>query len=200
MNKQDHLQDKGVILLMSMIGAMFAAVMLPAVYSWVQNETRTSSRAARTTVAFHMAEQGVERGLWKLQESNSIVNSVAQGGTVPGYNFDVVYTSTDSSGGKKLGEYKIKLSPGSNSGEVKILSVGRDVSISTKEVRAIEAVYETPTSNSSSQTSTIESGGLFEVEHDFKVHWGPITSYCQHKIRGRTKKYLLPQTNICRRN
>ena len=175
MNKQDHLQDKGVILLMSMIGAMFAAVMLPAVYSWVQNETRTSSRAARTTVAFHMAEQGVERGLWKLQESNSIVNSVAQGGTVPGYNFDVVYTSTDSSGGKKLGEYKIKLSPGSNSGEVKILSVGRDVVTSTNDVRAIEAVYKMGTT--SSGENAIETGTSLTFDQVLTVHWSQVTAY-----------------------
>ena len=193
MKKNNHQKNKGVILVMALIGSLAAAIMVPAIYTWVQTETKQSSKSAKTTTAFHMAEQGADRGLWKLQESNSIFNSVAQGGTVPGYNFDVVYTSTDSSGGKKLGEYKIKLSPGSTSGEVKILSVGRDIVISTNEVRAIEAVYETSSSTSSGSTSTMESGGLFEVEYDFKVHWGPITSYASIQLEGAQQSIYYPK-------
>lgn len=160
--------ERGFILVMAMIALLAMAIFLPALVYLVQNETKWSVKEKKTTMAFHMAEQGLDRGVWKLQESDDIWNAVSTGGVVTGYNFDLVYNSTNSDG-MVAGQYKILLTSGT-SGTVKVQSIGRDVS--TSEVRAIEAVY-----SKAGIFSALQSRTTLDAKPNLEVHWGPVINY-----------------------
>ncbi|MBI2119565.1 MAG: hypothetical protein HYT97_08065 [Elusimicrobia bacterium] len=161
--------SKGIILIGAILTLLVLAIFLPAFVYLFQNETKWSVKQKKTSIAFHMAEQGLDRGVWKMQESDAVYTAASTGAAISGYNFDIVYASTGLDGGKQ-GEYKVKLTTGSVSGRVIVRSIGRDKS--TDEVRALEAEY---------YKSGIEAGMQIRSNLDYKsgtrVHWGPIVCY-----------------------
>lgn len=162
--------EKGIVLIVALLALLVSAIFLPALIYVVSNETKWSVKQKKTSIAFHMAEAGLDRGIWKLQESDWHWTVASTGGVIPGYNFDTVYTSTGTDG--KLGEYKIKLSSYSGGTGVVIQSIGRDKS--TDEVRALEAAY----SKTQLAASAIARGGdEVEWNPNLELHWGPFVSY-----------------------
>lgn len=161
--------SKGVILVIALVALLVAAIFLPALYFLIKNEQRWTLKQKKTSVAFHMAEQGLDRGIWKIQESDTIWDDVSTGTVIPGYNFDVIYISTDVKGALE-GEYKIKLTSGSETSTVLIQSIGRDKT--TDEVRSIEAYY----TKTSPTAGLLARGGLQFKPHLY-IYWGPIIDY-----------------------
>ncbi|GEM_PF-1493813 len=160
--------SKGVVLVVAIIGLVILGVFFTALTYLLQNETKWTVKHKKSTIAFQMAEQGLDRGVWKLQESSTIFTIASTGGVIPGYNFDVVYKSTSSDGG--LGEYKINLTTSSNSGRVLVQATGRDMT--ADEIRALEAEYTNVAIDAGLQ---IRSGLTYKS--GTRVHWGPIISY-----------------------
>jgi hypothetical protein len=163
-------KEKGVILVTALLALLAMAIFLPALYFMIANEVKWSVKHKKSTVAFDMAEQGLARGVWKLQESDTLWDNISTGTVLTGYHFDVIYNSTDSAG-KVEGQYKIKLTTSTTSGRVLIQALGRDVS--TDELRGLEAEYY--------QTNSITAGlhvrsGL-TYKSGTRVHWGPIICY-----------------------
>lgn len=144
-------------------------------------------QAEKTSIAFQMAEAGLDHGVWKLQESDWFFTIFSTGGVIQNYNFDKVYVATATDG--QIGEYKIKIGSSSLKGTndavtVLIESRGRD--ISTDEVRALQAVYERKLPANNALTA---AGGV-KYENTFIIHWGPALSYTQIELQGtQTNKY-----------
>ncbi len=160
--------SKGVILVVALAGLIILAVFFTALTYLLQNETKWSVKHKKTTTAFQMAEQGLDRGVWKLQESTTLYTIVSTGGIIPGYNFDSVYKSTSTDGA--LGEYKINLTTSSTSGRVLVQAKGRD--ITGDEMRSLEAEF---TNVAIDAGLHIRSGLTYKS--GTRVHWGPIVSY-----------------------
>ena len=163
-------QQHGVILITVTIILVLMAIFLPTLYFLVANEGLWSTKYKKTNIAFQMAEQAIDRGLWKLKESSAYGTVLSTGGIIPGYNFDTVYQSvgTDS----VVGEYKIKLSSYSGqSGYVVVQTRGRD--LSAQEVRSIQAVYALGQTSSLSNTA-IYARTQADLGSNLEVHWGPI--------------------------
>lgn len=172
-NRQAHTepkiaQQKGVVLITAILMLLAVAIFLPALIFVTNNESRWSVKQKKNTTAFHMAEQGLDRGIWKLQESDAIWTAASSGTAITGYDFDIVYVSSDSAGNVQ-GYYKIDFSS-SSSGGVTIKSVGIDVSSS--EVRSVEASY----SKGGLNAGLISRGGLQYKPH-LIVEWGPVIDF-----------------------
>jgi len=138
-------------------------IIVPVLINWVSNDTNQTVKGQRRSVAFNLAQAAVERGYWKVKSSTSTFEAVAMGQVLNGYNFDIIYNDMPG------GSYRIKVSSGSTTKEVVIIGEGRDNS--TKEIRAVMAVYQNSTVN-----GAMLSGSRMNPSGDTTIHWGPILS------------------------
>lgn len=138
-------------------------ILVPVLVMHVQRESRWSVKEQQSTMAFHLAEAGVERGYRRVTTSTATWSSVMSGNTISGYNFDIVYDDL------KGGTYAIKITS-TTTNTVQIIGVGRDTN--RKEIRAIKAVY-----TSTPLTSAVygKQGVNFSGTNN-KVEWGPVVS------------------------
>ena len=160
------------------------AVMVPAMVQWTMEEGRASTRQKASTKTFHLAEAALDRGYWKLLESQANWTATSSG-TISGYNFDKNYA--DISGG----EYAIQISSYPGDAEKRIVEgVGKDAS--TGEVRRIRAVY----ANAGAVTTAIKAKKTVTVGAAVRVHWGPVMSGTSITTGGRTFPRFYSAGNI----
>lgn len=152
---------RGQILPLVLVILAVLMIMVPAVVYWMQVDSRQTAQQQRSTVAFNLAEAGIDRGMWKLKSSSGTWDKAMNGNPVNGYNFDTAYT--DIAGGK----YRIRFAPGPGAGRVTITAEGQDTT--TNEKRAIAAVYR-----NQCIPGAIISGGVVTWANAFSAHWGPI--------------------------
>lgn len=147
---------------MVIVALLFLLIAIPMLDNYVKNDTKWSMKEKRSTTAFHLAEAGIDRAVWKLNEKNSYWTDASTGTIFAGYNNDKIYD--DIAGGT----YRIRISSGSQPKQVKILATGRDSS--TRELRAIEALYEAEILSAAIQAPSLQ------FNSSFRVFWGPYMS------------------------
>lgn len=147
----------GVLLLM-----MVLLITVPFLVESLQREARWSVKEKKSTTAFHLAEAGIDRAVWKLNERSANWTDAAAGTVFTNYNDDKTYTDVTG------GSYRVRILSGGSATKVKIVSTGRDDS--SKELRAIELLYE-----KSSVAAAIQAPAL-QFNSSFKVIWGPYMS------------------------
>ena len=92
-------KGEGGFILVGVIALSIALIILvTAMTVWVRNEAHISAKQGQSTTAFHLAEAAVDRGRWKLQETDAYWTIPSTGGIITGYNFDTAYS--DIPGGK----------------------------------------------------------------------------------------------------
>lgn len=162
---------RGQALLIALLLFTLAVITLPLVVYSVQNEGRWAVKAGRSSIAYHLAEAGQDRAVAYLARSEANWNSVFSGSPAAGYVGDVQYS--DLGGGL----YEVNISSGPGAGQVTVLTKGRDAS--TKETRAIQAVYTTGTGDLAG--GPLLSGfvvqGAMSYSSTMRIYWGQITSY-----------------------
>lgn len=144
------------------VGLVILLLTVPWMVSQFQQESDWSVKTRKSTTAFHLAEAALDRAIWKLNEKSSNWTDAANGTTFTGYNNDTSYA--DIAGGY----YRIKISSGSSSNQVKILATGKDTA--SEEFRAVEAIYEKSSYNAAIQAPSLQ------FNSSFKVFWGPFMS------------------------
>jgi len=159
-------KEKGQTLLVVLGIIIILLIFIPALVYYVQQEAKWTIKGKRTTTAFHLAEAGIERGYWKLTESDSYWDIITKDEQqIDGYKGDSNSIYSDLAGGK----YKINIFK-SGVEKVTIRSQGQDDS--TQEVRTIEAVYSRKAID-----SAIDAESTVEYKPGLKVHWGPVKTY-----------------------
>ncbi|PIR19263.1 MAG: hypothetical protein COV48_02955 [Elusimicrobia bacterium CG11_big_fil_rev_8_21_14_0_20_64_6] len=157
-------EEKGFALVGAIVLALCLVILTTALVLWVQQESRVAVKHGKSTRAFHLAEAAIDRGRWKLQESNAQWTSSGLGTVIMGYNFDKAHK--DITGG----QYAIKITSHPSNADQRIIEgTGRDDS--TMEVRTLYAVAERQTLD-----AAIWSGGEVELKKNSEVHWGPVKS------------------------
>ncbi|MBI4656488.1 MAG: hypothetical protein HY746_07070 [Elusimicrobia bacterium] len=145
-----------------LVSLLFILIMIPVIEMFVERETKWSLADKRKTTAFHLAEAGLDRAVWKLNEKETYWNDAAKGTIFVGYNNDKTYTDI------KGGSYQIQISSVNGKTQVKITSTGKDSS--NNEFRAIEAFYEVSAPVAAIQAPTLQ------FNSSFKAFWGPVMS------------------------
>ncbi|MFA5858539.1 MAG: hypothetical protein WC955_05690 [Elusimicrobiota bacterium] len=145
-------------------------IMIPMLVSLVQNEARWTVKQKKTTTAFHLAEAGVDRGVWKLRESDFTWEQILEGTKIEGYRGLTSESYTETVNGASVGEYVIDISSTALPNEVQITAKGQDKD--QREVRTIVAVYSRNAVNAS-----LDIDGTIDYKPNLTVHWGPVVTY-----------------------
>lgn len=156
--------EKGFALVLVIMLVVILAVMVPAMVMWSVQENKASTVQKASTKAFHLAEAALDRGYWKLIESQANWTATSSA-TIAGYNFDTAYADIDG------GSYAVRISSYPDDSEKRIIEgVGKDTV--TGQVRHIKAIYV----NAGAVTSAIKAQKTVSVGAAVRVHWGPIMS------------------------
>jgi hypothetical protein len=167
-----RLQGQGGQLLVGVIiMVILLMIMVPALVTYVQNETRWSMKQDRATVAFQLAEAAIDRGFRKISESTSTWSNCQEFGTIPsGYLLATSYNDLGITGGY----YTIGISSGPETEEVTIIGIGKYAPpFGRSETRGLIAVFaNAPMGDVAIRgQSTIDISGSQAI-----VHWGSIVS------------------------
>jgi hypothetical protein len=157
-------------LMMVLTTLMFLLIMVPVIEKFVQNEGKWSMKSRKTGLAFNLAEAGVDRAYWKLIENTDNWGTIELGGSIVGYANDKEYEDIDG------GTYKINMSSGDNPQEIIIVGTGKD--FSSKEYRAVKAVYSKEAIQAALQAPAIAGSG------NGNIFWGPIMSLGNLELAG----------------
>ena len=96
----------GQILVIVLLGLVVLTILVPALVYYVQNEAKWTIKERKKTTAFHLAEAGIDRGIWKVKESTSTFTLASTGVAINGYKFDNEYSDING------GLYRITFSSG----------------------------------------------------------------------------------------
>jgi hypothetical protein len=156
-------------------------IIVPSLVSTVIQDGRGTMRAKHGSTAYFLAEAGIDRGIWKLQDDPGFFQQLASS-TIAGYRFDTAYADVPSSGAP-AGFYTILLSSYSRYGapvsltQRVITASGRD--LNRQETATIELIIQTPGVTQAplmAQTVALTGNGA--------VHWGPILSLSSMSFSG----------------
>lgn len=156
--------QRGQTLVVAIMLVTVALITVPLLVTYVQNEAKWTVKQARSNAAYHLAESGQDRAVFYLVQSTANWAAAIAGTTISGYDGDVQYS--DVAGGL----YTIKITSGPLSYQATVTTKGRDSS--TKEVRAIKAVY----SGAALLSGWIAQGAM-DYQSTFTMYWGQVTSY-----------------------
>jgi hypothetical protein len=169
--------NKGNILIIVSLLILVFLILIPMLIFHVSHESKWTLREKRTSIAFQLAEAGIDRAIWKLREKDTYWTDVGNGIPIPGYNFDTTYADIPNTS-NPVGEYKIKIEKHpTDSSCRRITAIGRDKS--KNEIRAIQ-VDVTKTIIS----SAVSTGVRQEWKPNLLVHWGPVVSYDEIVLEG----------------
>lgn len=170
----------GQVIIIVLVVLVLISLFVPLLVKMSQQEASWTVQERRSSIAFHMAEAGIDRGIWKLKESTATFNMAMVGTVITNYNFDKTFNDVDG------GVYRIKFSSGTGTRQVIIYAEGRDNN--NKETRAIKCVVQNQTI-----PGAIISGGTIKWQNDFEVHWGPIMSQSNIDINATAAKDYYPR-------
>lgn len=155
---------RGQILPGAVAMLVILAIMVPAIVLWIQRETVFASKQSHNTVAFHLAEAGVEKAYLYMSLSTTTWNNIQAGQAQTDYAFDKKYE--DISGGT----YAISITSGPGTQQATVITVGRDRY--GRETRALRVVY----SNAILGDTAIFAGQGVRIAGQTNVHWGAVMS------------------------
>lgn len=140
-------------------------IIVPAMVKYIQGEASWSTKQARNTDAFQLAEAAVDRGYQKVTESTTTWQSVQNGTQQLGFHFDRDYTELPQ------GDYTISITSGPGTQVVTIIGIGRDAM--HKEVRALQVIYANA---AMSNISIMGVNGVDMSGKNVEVEWGSVVS------------------------
>lgn len=173
-------RNSGQVLMGVLAILIFLMIAIPQLVGWIQNESRWTVKEQKTTMAFNLAESGIERGVWKLKSTTATWVTAYAGTPITGYQFDTTYR--DVAGGT----YRIRFTTGPAANQVTVLAEGRDNA--SQEVRALQAVYQ-----NQALPGAMMTGGLMTYHGAFEVHWGPVLAHNNIVISGNAATEYFPR-------
>ncbi|MDT8286899.1 MAG: hypothetical protein RQ748_07305 [Elusimicrobiales bacterium] len=157
-------------IMLVLVTLLFLLIMIPVIEMFVRNESIWTVKERKNTVAFHLAEAGIDRAYWKLIEKEDNFKDITEGAAIPGYADDVEYTDV------KGGSYKINMTVGDTNLKVQVIATGKDAT--SKEYRAIKAVFAKQGVTAALQAGSVGASG------NATIHWGPMMSLSGMVLKG----------------
>ena len=173
MNINERFRRDGQVLPGAVALLVILLVMVPSIVFWIQREAIFSAKQSENTIAFHLAEAGVEKAYLFISQSTITWTALQAGTAQDDYRFDKAYT--DIPGGK----YAISIGSGPGTQQVTIISVGKDAR--NRETRALRVVY----TNSVMGDTAIYAGQGVRIAGGTNVEWGAVMSPATIDATGR---------------
>ena len=161
---------KGQLVIVMLIIAMIIGIVIPGLIYLTQHEAKWTVKEIKSTRAFHLAEAGIDRGVYKLNETG-VWDTAYSGTAISGYEGTTTHSDVEG------GSYRIKFSTGSGDDEVTIAASGKDAA--TAECRTIQAIYYSPPGIAGAINAPSIS-----VTGNCEVHWGPVSSLGDLQLGG----------------
>lgn len=159
--------SSGFILVTVVLILTLLAIFIPVLVRMSTTDSRWSVRRSQIDEAYTVAEAGLDRGSWKLGESESVWQAALAGTAVTEYNYDRTWTDLDSAY-----RYKIKFSSGPGPTEVRVRCKVQAVRSPTM-VRTLEGVY----TRNSVEALVMQTDFTGSTDKFPRVHWGAVKSY-----------------------
>lgn len=157
-------------IMLVLVTLLFLLIMIPVIEMFVRNESIWTVKERKNTIAFHLAEAGIDRAYWKLIEKEEYFQTITEGGTLAGYADDVEYTDIEG------GTYKVNMTVGDTNLKVQVIATGKDAT--SREYRAIKAVFSKSAVDAALQAPSIAGAG------NANIHWGPVMSLSAMNLAG----------------
>ncbi|MEW6042319.1 MAG: four helix bundle protein, partial [Elusimicrobiota bacterium] len=167
--------SSGQVIVIFIAIVLLFSLLIPLHVHFLTQESRWTQKEKRSTQAFHCAEEGVDRGMWKMNENTNYWKDIGDGYRIPGYNFDVVYVSTTG------GYYTVEITTTALKSERKITAIGK--SNDGSEIRTVEIILSKSQLNAPLQAAFINNTG------SSSVWWGPIMSLGDINLSGSASQY-----------
>lgn len=178
--------DSGQILIGVLLMMLLMAIMVPGMVFLVQREARWAEKQTQTTVAFHLAESGIEKGYRAISLSTAVFYALTDDGT-PVPDFDYTTTFSDIPGG----EYVVSITSGPEARQATIISVGKVTKGAKTFVRTIKAVF----AQFAEEVALSADSGI-DVGGGVNVHWGAVISLKSIDSNGRTSPQFISAANV----
>ena len=159
--------SSGFILVTVVLILTLLAIFIPVLVRMSTTDSRWSVRRSQIDEAYTVAEAGLDRGSWKLGESESVWQAALAGTAVTEYNYDRTWTDLDSAY-----RYKIKFSSGPGPTEVRVRCKVQAVRAPTM-VRTLEGVY----TRNFVEALVMQTDFTGSTDKFPRVHWGAVKSY-----------------------
>ncbi|MFH1379915.1 MAG: hypothetical protein ABII23_06520 [bacterium] len=154
---------KGLTLAMTVVIMALLLIITPVLYFNLRHESESAFKKKGSDIAFYLAEAGIKRAEWKLNESITIWNDAVEGTMPAGYQGTTLFTDIEG------GEYKITMTAGPAANQVTVISQGRDAS--TNETRAIRLIL----GKVSLLYAIVNTNKEMKLTNNkVTVHWGPV--------------------------
>ena len=132
--------ERGQMAVTAFVASVVLVLAVGTAIYFASKEQKKVEQSGKSVTAMKMAEQALSRAVWKMEERVGNWDTLMTGGTLPGYNFDQIYTEGD-------GEYTIQIAsaiPANYSGtdrtsKVVVTVVGRDKDHT--DSKALKVVY-----------------------------------------------------------
>lgn len=162
-----NIKNKGQILPIVIVILIGFMLLIYAISSFLQHESTWTVKEKRTTEAFHLAEAGIDRAQWKLNETSTGWSDAVTAGTIPS-----MYKGTTEFLVEGQGYYKVLVSTTRNEQNTEDWVVIQCVSsdLRKEQVRGLKAIY----SQSSAGSSAISSINGVVFGNNAVVHWGGV--------------------------
>ncbi len=162
--------------------AVVALIVIGSIVARNMSTQSTAVSSQHSNVAFQMARIGVEKGIHALNSVPGNWALLGNGGTITGFNGDVVYA--DAPGG----QYKVVIQKDpSDPNSRDIIGYGKDNSTSP-QYKGLEIVLN----KSSAQFGAIMAPDV-KLSRRTKVHWGPIYAYDKLDLPHQADRVYFPR-------
>src|SRR5436190_12179930 len=113
--------QSGFSLVMVLAILAVLGILLPFIVRMIQTNSRDAQKHFNKTVAYNLAEAGIEKAQFLLKSSTSSFTSALTGAIPPNFNFGKTFNDIPG------GLYRIRIAPGPQSGDVIVISEGKDL-------------------------------------------------------------------------
>ena len=158
-------REPGQLLPLIIVILLGFSILITVISLSMRNESEWTVKENKSSMAFHLAEAGIDRAVWKINESATGWDKIIHDGIFP-ENLDgsVTFDEPDK------GSYKVRVSSCWVDYEdlVIIHSVGIDKT--SQQIRGLKVIY----SKAAGANSAILSVGGVSFGGNADVHWGPV--------------------------
>ena len=175
---KNQLNRRGQALMATVVAvAVVSVILITAIVSKNTLIQKSGLSSTKSLAAYNLANAAVQKGIWALNMNTANWNLIGNGGTLPGYAGDVVYSDIPG------GSYKINIVAGPGTNDRTITAYAKDQS-KTPNYRGLQVVL----SKSAGQFGAIMAPKI-KLQKRAKVHWGPIYAYTSLDIKRKSRVY-----------
>lgn len=178
MKKISNRRGQAMLAAVTVMGVV-ALIFITAIVYKNSVTQKATVKSGKSSAAHEIANAAIQKGIWALNLNSGNWALLGNGGTLPGYNGDVIYTDMPG------GSYKITISAGPNTATDRTITAYAKDNSSSPQYSGLRVVL----SKSSAQFGAIMAPKI-DLQKPTKVHWGPIYAYDTLDLQKESRNFF----------